>query len=75
MSKEEKIVRAWKDPEFRAALGPDEKKDVPENPAGDSEKADEDLEKVSGGSIFPIGSGGYICTLTTECGCPWGNQQ
>ncbi|HZM48941.1 MAG TPA: mersacidin/lichenicidin family type 2 lantibiotic [Vicinamibacteria bacterium] len=73
MSKKEKTVRAWKDPQFRAGLTPDEKKNLPEHPAGDGALDDDDLEKAAGGLDLPVGSGGWVCTLTTECGCPWGN--
>jgi mersacidin/lichenicidin family type 2 lantibiotic len=75
MSKKEKTVRAWKDQKFRASLTPEEKADIPEHPAGE-EATEDDLEKTSGGqgaALFPITSGGHVCTLTTECGCPWGN--
>ena len=74
MSKD-KVVRAWKDPKYRASLTPKEKAELPEHPAGDSgEIGDEELDKTAGGEVFPVTSGGYICTLTTECGCPWGKS-
>lgn len=74
------VVRAWKDPVYRASLSPDEKKDLPDNPAGESwnELEDDDLDGVAGGAAGgaagippdlegPITSGGHICTVTTEC--------
>jgi len=68
MSKE-KIIRAWKDPKYRESLTPEEKAQLPEHPAGPPGALDDsELEDVSGGS------GGYVCTLTTECGCPWGGN-
>jgi mersacidin/lichenicidin family type 2 lantibiotic len=65
-----KVVRAWKDPKYRASLSPEEQAQVPDHPAGTTEALDDaQLEEIAGG-----GSGGYVCTLTTECGCPWGNS-
>jgi len=55
MSKKEKTVRAWKDPQFRAGLTPDEKKNLPEHPAGDGALDDDDLEKAAGGWTFRWG--------------------
>lgn len=45
------VVRAWKDPEFRASLSPEERSKLPENPSGRSitELDESDLEDVSGG--------------------------
>jgi mersacidin/lichenicidin family type 2 lantibiotic len=45
------VVRAWKDPEYRKTLTPEELASLPENPAGDSEVQEKDLEGVSGGQI------------------------
>jgi mersacidin/lichenicidin family type 2 lantibiotic len=42
------IVRAWKDPVYRAGLSADEKSRLPENPAGLVELTDEELMKASG---------------------------
>ena len=56
-------------------LSPKEKAELPQHPAGDSDEiGDEDLDKTAGGEVFPVTSGGYICTLTTECGCPGGKS-
>lgn len=46
---DEKIVRAWKDAEYREGLSEEELAHLPENPAGESELSDEDLEQVDGG--------------------------
>ena len=43
------IVRAWKDPEYRKTLTPEELAGLPERPAG--EISDGELQGVSGGSI------------------------
>jgi mersacidin/lichenicidin family type 2 lantibiotic len=43
------VVRAWKDPEYRKTLTPEELASLPENPAGAAEVSDEDIGNVSGG--------------------------
>ena len=45
----EKIVRAWKDPAFRAGLSDEERQALPENPAGAIELTDDELDMVAGG--------------------------
>jgi mersacidin/lichenicidin family type 2 lantibiotic len=45
------IVRAWKDPLYRASLSPDELAQLPDNPAGAIELSDDRLKVVSGGAI------------------------
>jgi mersacidin/lichenicidin family type 2 lantibiotic len=61
------IIRAWKNPEYRANLA-----EAPESPAGAIELEDVALESIVGGRLVPTVctiSGGWVCTLTTECGC------
>ena len=59
--KKENIVRAWRDPEFRARLSEEEKAQLPSHPAGLLELSDEDLALLSGaedpveGDIIVIG--------------------
>jgi mersacidin/lichenicidin family type 2 lantibiotic len=36
MSRREQIIRAWKDPEYRARLSAGERAELPESPAGQS---------------------------------------
>jgi mersacidin/lichenicidin family type 2 lantibiotic len=55
------VVRAWKDPEYRKTLTPEELASLPDNPAGASEVPDKDLEAASGG----LQATGY-CSV----GCP-----
>ena len=43
------VERAWKDPEYRKTLTPEELANLPENPAGSSAISPEDLGDVSGG--------------------------
>lgn len=44
------VARAWKDPEYRASLSPEELAQLPGNPAGDSELDPSKLDEVSGGN-------------------------
>jgi mersacidin/lichenicidin family type 2 lantibiotic len=76
----EDIIRAWKDPEFRAT-----QKDLPQSPAGLVELDDVALESVMGAyeelerglTNYTEGctvsgdqwSCGYVCTATGECFC------
>jgi mersacidin/lichenicidin family type 2 lantibiotic len=43
------IARAWKDPEYRKTLTPEELASLPPNPAGEPELTTKDLGKVAGG--------------------------
>ena len=43
------IVRAWKDPEYRKTLTPEQLASLPPNPAGDRELTSKDLGTVAGG--------------------------
>ncbi len=49
----ETIIRAWKDPEFRACLTSEQLHTLPENPSGRpmTELGDEDLTDVVGGGV------------------------
>jgi mersacidin/lichenicidin family type 2 lantibiotic len=46
----DKVIRAWKDPEFRGSLSEEEQEALPENPAGAIELTDDELGMVAGGS-------------------------
>ena len=46
----DKIIRAWKDEEFRRKLGSKERSLLPENPAGFIELSDDDLTLANGGT-------------------------
>ena len=43
------IIRAWKDPSFRASLSASELAELPANPAGMVEISDGELARASGG--------------------------
>lgn len=47
--KKRDIIRAWRDEEFRLSLSEEQRAQLPANPAGSVELADEDLLSVSGG--------------------------
>ena len=70
------IVRAWKDPEYRLDLNPEEQALLPEHPAGSIELMDEQLHSVAGGSGTGLNGCGadsflsacYVCPDTLEIG-------
>lgn len=43
------VIRAWKDPLFRASLSREQRSALPAHPAGLIELRDEDLKSASGG--------------------------
>ena len=43
------IIRAWKDEEYRNSLSEEQLKQLPENPAGDLELSDKEMESLAGG--------------------------
>jgi mersacidin/lichenicidin family type 2 lantibiotic len=43
------VIRAWKDPLFRASLSREQRSALPAHPAGVIELRDEDLKAVAGG--------------------------
>jgi len=49
----EKIVRAWRDPQYRDSLSETERAALPDHPAGWIELGDADLKDVSGGRPDP----------------------
>ena len=64
------IVRAWKDPEFRAQLSPEERSKLPENPSGKAftELDESELDDAIGGRIPQSLDG--LCTVETFGICP-----
>lgn len=47
-----KIIRAWKDPEYRASMSEEEQSQLPENPAGAIELTDDELDMATGGQQY-----------------------
>lgn len=52
------VVRAWKDEDYRLSLSDEERSSLPENPVGEIELSDADLEVVYGGWRSRSGRGG-----------------
>jgi mersacidin/lichenicidin family type 2 lantibiotic len=60
---ENRIIRAWKDSDYRQTLDGDALASLPESPVGTIELDDEDLGDVAGGAI--------VITQTTICATTW----
>lgn len=66
------IKRALTDPEYRKSLTPEELAELPENPAGDAEISEEDLDDVAGGRMCQSTTGSCLASKRTTmlgCGC------
>jgi mersacidin/lichenicidin family type 2 lantibiotic len=70
----EQIIRAWKDEEYRSALGEADSSLLPEHPAGVIEIPDERMDEVAGGFtlstcgfVLSIYMGGTCSNLSTGC--------
>jgi mersacidin/lichenicidin family type 2 lantibiotic len=61
------IIRAWKDPAYRANLSADEKSRLPVNPAGLVDLTDEELMNASG----LIGAARTTCQCCTDTSRPF----
>jgi mersacidin/lichenicidin family type 2 lantibiotic len=70
------VIRAWKDPEYRASLSADQRAMIPPMPSGDYEVDEEVMENSSAGAVaiipswiwtIPSGSEGIFCTISGEC--------
>lgn len=66
--KEIDVIRAWKDEKYRLSLTPEELAQLPPNPTGTVEIADEDLS-ASGGATLKEIDDGCTCTCCTCCDC------
>ena len=71
MMHREAIIRAWKDPTFRASLSPQERAQVPENPSGAplSELDESELGNVQ--AAFRIRTFVVECFRTAYYWCPY----
>ena len=67
----QKIIRAWKDPAYRASLSDAERQRLPENPAGAIELPDHDARNVHGGLDLVGRSRGddQFITASWLCNC------
>jgi mersacidin/lichenicidin family type 2 lantibiotic len=59
------IIRAWKDAEYRNSLSEEQRSQLPENPAGIIELADEESDALSGGLSYFTGTCGRVCAIIT----------
>jgi mersacidin/lichenicidin family type 2 lantibiotic len=71
----ELIIRAWKDPEFRARLTSEQRASLPECPSGSplTELGEEALRDITGGRLILEGNTGCIGRVPPTCGivmCP-----
>jgi mersacidin/lichenicidin family type 2 lantibiotic len=64
----ETIIRAWRSPEFRASLSPEQRAALPESPSGTplTELGETELTEITGGALKPT-RGPLACTLNS-CG-------
>lgn len=65
------IIRAWKDPGFRASLTPEQRDALPESPCGKSmaELSEEDLQGITGGALINPTVLQRPILAKTECVC------
>ncbi|MFL5344016.1 MAG: mersacidin/lichenicidin family type 2 lantibiotic [Hyalangium sp.] len=69
----ESIIRAWRSPEYRASLSPEERAALPESPCGKplTELGETELTEIVGGAPLCTGTqqtrGPLACTLNS-CG-------
>lgn len=61
------IIRAWKDPEYRASLSEAERARLPANPAGLLEAAEDELMAASGGFLYAQAEGTCVCSHHSTC--------
>ena len=64
---QQQIIRAWKDPEYRASLSPAELRALPAHPAGLVEMNDGELMEVSGGTTLVCVSVVVSILLVDSC--------
>lgn len=66
----ETLIRAWKDPAFRASLSSEQRRALPENPSGKpmTELGDDELTDVTGGAIIIRPTPPIVLTRHGWCG-------
>ena len=67
----EDIIRAWKDEDYRISLSDEERAMLPEHPAGVVDLSDEDLDDAAGGTTIICGitiTGGITALLSCSPG-------
>lgn len=63
----DKIIRAWKDEDYRLGLNSRERALMPENPAGIIELSEDDLKLANGGTDEYAGTTTTIIPITVVC--------
>lgn len=66
----ESIIRAWKDPAYRASLSPEQRAELPEHPAGVAELDDATLGHAAGGAPTIALNAKFIPKQSAVDGCP-----
>jgi mersacidin/lichenicidin family type 2 lantibiotic len=61
------VTRAWKDEAYRESLSAEERCLLPENPAGEIELSEAELEAVYGGAANQGGAGGPAIQTNGYC--------
>lgn len=59
------VIRAWKDPVYRASLSAEEQAALPLHPSGLTELSDEQLRIAGGSAIDPTATTAPTCTAYT----------
>ena len=62
----DQVIRAWKDPAFRAGMSETERQALPANPAGLVELGEGELTETKGGTSIPCSVMFLIIRLTTD---------
>jgi len=58
------IIRAWKDEEYRHSLSEEQRSQLPENPAGSLELADQEMQNLVGGASTSLKDGSQPLQLS-----------
>jgi mersacidin/lichenicidin family type 2 lantibiotic len=58
------IIRAWKDEEYRQSLSEEQRSQLPENPAGSLELAEQDMQNLVGGASTSLKNGSQPLQLS-----------
>jgi mersacidin/lichenicidin family type 2 lantibiotic len=72
----DQIIRAWKDEEYRNSLTPAQRARIPKNPAGLIDLEDAEMQAAVGGSLgVAAGGGGAKAPITQNPQCTFYNCQ
>lgn len=58
------IIRAWKDEEYRHSLSEEQRSQLPENPAGSLELAEQEMQNLVGGAATSLKDGSQPLQLS-----------